>query len=124
MLLHMHKKHHNWFGLGGHVEGNENPVEAVIREAKEEAGIDVTIVSAHPLHTFTYANELIAPVFLMDQDIDGDHRHTDCIYFGTTPDPSKVTMKEPFKWFSKKDLEKGDIQEDTKYIANAALIML
>lgn len=121
VLLHLHKKHNHWYGLGGHVESGENPVEAAIREAKEEAGIDVAIISAHPLKKFKHAHELIAPVLLMDQDINGDHRHIDCIYFGTTSDPSKVAMKEQFRWFSQKDLCTDDIQDDTRYIAEAAL---
>jgi 8-oxo-dGTP diphosphatase len=121
VLLHFHKRHHNWYGLGGHVEDNEDPVEAAIREAKEEAGIDVTIFSGHPLKIYKHAHELIAPVLLMDQDIKGDHRHIDCIYFGTTTDPSKVAMREEFCWCSQKDIDTMDLQEDTKYIAKQAL---
>ena len=121
VLLHMHKKHNHWYGLGGHVEAEEDPVEAAIREAKEEAGIDVTIFSGHPLKTFNHAHELIAPSLLMDQDINGDHRHIDCIYFGTTTNPSKVTMNEEFRWCSQKDLDGMDLQEDTRYIVKQAL---
>jgi 8-oxo-dGTP diphosphatase len=120
VLLHMHKKHNHWYGLGGHVESDEDPVEAAIREAKEEAGIDVKIFSRYPLKTFKQAHELITPVLLMDQDINGDHRHIDCVYFGTTKDPSKVRMNEQFRWCSKKDLERMDVQEDTMYIVKQA----
>jgi 8-oxo-dGTP pyrophosphatase MutT (NUDIX family) len=126
VLLHMHKKHHHWYGLGGHVENNEDPVEAAIREAKEEAGIDVTIFSPKKnLLRLDWANELIAPVLLFDQKIDArenepEHRHTDCIYFGTTGDPSKVVMQEEFRWCSRVDLDSMDIQPDTRYIVEEA----
>jgi 8-oxo-dGTP pyrophosphatase MutT (NUDIX family) len=126
VLLHLHKKHHNWYGLGGHVENNEDPVQAAIREAKEEAGIDVTIISPRKkLRKFKYANELIPPALLFDQQIDAhgdapEHRHFDCIYFGTTPEPAKVAMKEKFRWCSQKDLKAMDLQEDTRYIVNEA----
>jgi 8-oxo-dGTP pyrophosphatase MutT (NUDIX family) len=120
VLLHLHKKHKHWYGLGGHVEQDEDPVEAAIREAKEEAGIDVTIFSRYPLKTFMHAHELIAPALLMDQDINGDHRHIDCIYFCTTADPSKVRMNEEFRWCSKADLARMDLQEDTRYIVTQA----
>ena len=121
VLLHMHKKHHHWYGLGGHVENNEDPVEAAIREAKEEAGIDVTIFPSHPIKTFISTQELIAPALLMNQDINGEHQHIDCIYFGTTADPSKVAMVEEFRWCSRVDLEEMDLQDDTRYIVDAAL---
>ena len=120
VLLHMHKKHNHWYGLGGHVESDEDPVEAAIREAKEEAGIDVKIISMHPLTSFKHAHELITPVLLMDQDINGGHRHIDCIYFGTTPDPTKVKMNEEFRWCSKKDINTMDLQDDTRYIVKQA----
>lgn len=120
VLLHMHKKHNHWYGLGGHVENNEDPVEAAIREAREEAGIDVTIISKRPPKNFKHTRELIAPVLLMDQDINGDHRHIDCIYFGTTKNPLKVIMQEEFRWCSKEELDSMDLQEDTRYIVKQA----
>jgi 8-oxo-dGTP pyrophosphatase MutT (NUDIX family) len=127
VLLHLHKKHNHWYGLGGHVESDEDPVAAAIREAKEEAGIDVTIFSPKKklLH-LKWANELIAPALLFDQQIDAldgkpEHRHLDCIYFGTTLDPSKVHMQEDFRWCSKADLDHMDLQEDTRYIVNEAI---
>lgn len=127
VLLHLHKRHHQWFGLGGHVESDESPVAAAIREAKEEAGIDVTISSTKKkLLTATYADELIAPVLLFEQKIEAhgdkpEHRHIDCIYFGTTADASLVTMKEQFKWLSMKELDAMELNEDTRYIAKEAI---
>jgi len=117
VLLHLHKKHSHWYGLGGHVESDEDPVEAAIREAKEEAGIDVAIFSREK----KLPTELIPPVLMFDQKIDEEHHHIDCIYFGTTPDPSKVAMSEEFRWCSQKDLGAMDLQEDTRYIAKEAI---
>lgn len=127
VLLHLHKKHNHWYGLGGHVEDNEDPVAAAIREAKEEAGIDVKIFSPKKkLLRVKWANELIAPALLFDQQIDArdgkpEHRHLDCIYFGTTADPSKVAMNEEFRWCSKADVDRMDLQDDTRYIAKEAI---
>ena len=119
VLLHLHKKHNNWYGLGGHVESDEDPVAAAIREAKEEAGINVTILPSKKLHHFKHADEVSPPLFIFDQEIDGAHRHIDCIYVGTTK--GEVKMAEQYKWFSVGDLDSADLQEDTRYIAKEAI---
>ena len=41
VLLRMHDKYDMWLPPGGHVELDEDFVEAAIREAKEEAGVDI-----------------------------------------------------------------------------------
>ena len=109
------------------MEPDEDPVAAAKREAKEEAGIDVKIFRTKKtlLHA-KYANELVAPMLLFDQQIDAngdqpEHRHIDCIYFGTTPNPTLVKMEEPFQWFSLIDLDGVEINDDTRYIAKAAI---
>jgi 8-oxo-dGTP diphosphatase len=48
-LLVDHKKAQLWLPPGGHVEPNEHPREAVIREAKEELGIESEFLLKDPL---------------------------------------------------------------------------
>ena len=119
VLLHLHKKHNAWYGLGGHVEENEDPASAAIREAQEEANITVTLIPPHTLIHTKYADEMIAPFLMFDQNIDNDHRHMDCIYVGTTTDAPQ--MNEPFKWVSESELTTMDLQDDTRYIAKKAI---
>jgi 8-oxo-dGTP pyrophosphatase MutT (NUDIX family) len=40
ILLHYHQKLKCWNQLGGHIELDEQPIEALIREIKEEAGLN------------------------------------------------------------------------------------
>lgn len=40
-LLHRHPKFNRWLQPGGHIEKLEDPVTALIREVKEEVGIDL-----------------------------------------------------------------------------------
>ena len=46
-----------WFGLpSGHVDGGESLKQAMIREAKEEIGIDILSQDLHLVHTLHRAN--------------------------------------------------------------------
>ena len=45
VLLVYHKKLDVWLYPGGHVEENENPDETLVREVKEETGLEVEIIS-------------------------------------------------------------------------------
>jgi len=49
VLLVDHIKAQLWLPSGGHVEPGEHPAETVVREAKEELGIDVSSVCERPV---------------------------------------------------------------------------
>ena len=86
VLLHWHKKVLEWLPPGGHIELNEDPVEAVLREVKEETGLDVEIRGDLPLIPRpSYPKEILAPrhIFIenIDDPVDGFHQHIDMIYY-------------------------------------------
>lgn len=41
-LLHLHKKLNIWLPMEGHIDRDELPQDAVLREVKEECGLDIT----------------------------------------------------------------------------------
>jgi 8-oxo-dGTP pyrophosphatase MutT (NUDIX family) len=49
VLLHHHAKTGKWLPPGGHIELDEDPNEAAIREAKEETGFDVELAGTVPV---------------------------------------------------------------------------
>lgn len=64
-LLVYNKKLKKWLQPGGHIEGLETPIEACIRETKEETGIDIKIIGPHffdgiyePIATERYINKV------------------------------------------------------------------
>ncbi len=127
VLLHQHKKHNAWLGIGGHVEAGENPVEAAIREVKEEAGVDVAIIGTNEHNIKTdFVTSLVTPFAILEQQItdlpdEPEHSHIDCVYFGKITGAQEVSMKEEFKWFSPDDLNNAELAEDIRYISKMAI---
>jgi ADP-ribose pyrophosphatase YjhB (NUDIX family) len=52
VLLIYHKQLHKWLPLGGHIELDEDPEQALFREIREESGLEVDILSQKPAQQF------------------------------------------------------------------------
>lgn len=58
LMLHRTKKkndpnHDLWLGLGGHLEVGESPEECVVREVREESGLELTDLKFRAVITFS-----------------------------------------------------------------------
>jgi 8-oxo-dGTP pyrophosphatase MutT (NUDIX family) len=80
LLIH-HRKLDKWLPLGGHIELDENPEQAALREAKEESGLDVELLGERPPTTGPGTRALIAPRFLDIHRITDTHEHIGMIYW-------------------------------------------
>ncbi len=80
LLIH-HRKLDKWLPLGGHIELNEDPEQAALREAKEESGLDVELLGVRPPTTSPGTRALIAPRFLDIHRINEAHEHIGMIYW-------------------------------------------
>ncbi len=80
LLIH-HRKLNRWLPLGGHIELDEDPEQAALREAKEESGLDVRLLGDRPPTTEPGTRALIAPRFLDIHRITETHEHIGMIYF-------------------------------------------
>ncbi|MBT8228594.1 MAG: NUDIX domain-containing protein [Dactylosporangium sp.] len=82
LLIH-HNKLGQWLHPGGHLDPNEDPAQAALREVREETGIEAVIVT-DPLPTFTGVATLPAPLMITEMDVVdagvGPHRHIDHVY--------------------------------------------
>ncbi|MBQ6504162.1 MAG: 8-oxo-dGTP diphosphatase [Flexilinea sp.] len=66
LMMHRVKKEEDenagkWIGIGGHLEENESPEECIRREAREEAGLELTDLRLRGILTFIlpdWGNEL------------------------------------------------------------------
>lgn len=80
LLIH-HRKLDKWLPLGGHIELDEDPEIAALREAREESGLDVELLGERPPTTELGTRALIAPRFLDIHRITATHEHIGMIYF-------------------------------------------
>ena len=84
VLLIDHKKLKMWLPIGGHIELDEDPEQALYREIEEEAGIkreDLEILGQRPHIVSDGTKFLIAPTYLDIHRISETHEHIGNIYF-------------------------------------------
>ena len=110
-LLHWHHRVQAWLPPGGHVEPDEDPVQAVLREVKEETGFDVEVLPTQPTPEIPNLEQVIAPRTILvenvyDQKV-GKHQHIDMIYFCRV-NGERPTAPEGWVWFSAEELANGE----------------
>src|SRR5215813_10429026 len=81
VLLVHHRALNKWLPLGGHIELDEDPEQAALREAREESGLDVELLGERPPTTEPGTRALLAPRFLDIHRISATHEHIGMIYF-------------------------------------------
>jgi len=85
LLLHHHRRLDRWLQMGGHVEGDEAPFDAALREGEEESGL---------------RDLELAPATIVDLDIhripagkgEPDHDHYDVRYVARTAHPESIAI--------------------------------
>ena len=80
LVIH-HRKLDKWLPLGGHIELDEDPEQAALREAREESGLEVELLGERPPTTSPGTRALIAPRFLDIHRINETHEHIGLIYW-------------------------------------------
>jgi 8-oxo-dGTP pyrophosphatase MutT (NUDIX family) len=128
--LHWHK-FGIWLPPGGHIEPDEDPVGAVLREVREETGLAVEIVPATAAFAYQDPPQLPSPVTIGVYDIsNGDgqlpdpHQHIDLIYF-TRPvedDPRLPDDGHRWEWVDADTLRTSTtIKHDVRVLGLAAI---
>ena len=138
LLIH-HRKLDKWLPLGGHIELDEDPERAALREAKEESGIEVELLGERPPTTSPGTRALIAPRFLDIHRINDTHEHIGMIYWARPllaedhrPVPNAVSANptlaaeehHDIRWCSREDLEKlsPPMSDAVKWYCRKALV--
>ncbi len=109
-LLHWHHRVQEWLPPGGHVEEDEDPVQAVLREVKEETGLDVEIVPTQGVPEISNLDQVVPPRTILVEDVFdnvvGKHQHIDLIYFCRVSG-DRPAVPDGWVWFSSEDLASG-----------------
>ncbi|HVO28410.1 MAG TPA: NUDIX domain-containing protein [Candidatus Paceibacterota bacterium] len=129
VLLRKHDKYRIWMGVGGHIELDENPIQAAVREAKEEVGLDITIIGRKTNIDWAADGytEILTPRFFYQHPISSTHQHLNFIYFAASNrenfSQGNEEVSEEIRWFTKDDLQNPafNIPKTMKYFAEKAL---
>ncbi|MBU6323789.1 MAG: NUDIX domain-containing protein [Patescibacteria group bacterium] len=112
VLLHLHQKTGKWLPVGGHVELDEDPNQAVLREAKEESGLTIRLIGELPDRGEDDGHrELLPPRFMNRHRFlpGGAHEHVDLVYFGRAKtravNPAKSEAETEYRWFTDDELD-------------------
>ncbi|MDP3733658.1 MAG: NUDIX domain-containing protein [Nanoarchaeota archaeon] len=120
LLLIHHQKLNLWLPVGGHIDANETPDNALRREIKEEVNLDIEIIGKSSVPLGGNAKENCALPFHTNLHSVGDHDHYGLFYLCTAKNPEILQMNKEvknFRWFSADDVTQNDIPEDVRQIA-------
>ncbi|NTW22183.1 NUDIX domain-containing protein [Candidatus Falkowbacteria bacterium] len=128
VLLHHHKKLCFWIPVGGHIDRDELPQAAALREVREETGLDVELYSPDPQIEMGDVMQLIRPAHLLLEDINQFHQHIDFIYYATSqtdalnPQDGETSK---LKWFTADEIRTiEDAPANVKPLALEAIELL
>jgi len=122
ILMIFHKKLNVWLPPGGHIEDNELPTKAVIREIFEETGIKVEIIQTED-KILTLSNndciELEKPFILLLENIERnwEHNHIDMVYICKALNKNIILQKTEVNdigWFEIDQVKKLRTFENVK----------
>lgn len=127
VLMRKHDKYKFWLSVGGHIELDEDPNQAAVREVKEEVGLDIKLYDTRRVDISDDETDLVPPVGLNRHRISETHEHVTLIYFATSdsdkviPDEVKEVSDE-WKWCSLEDIDKlSPIKRNVIHYAKRAL---
>ena len=125
LLIH-HRNLNKWLPLGGHIELDEEPETAALREAKEESGLEVELLGERPPTTEPGTRALITPRFMDIHRISATHEHIGMIYWAR-PKHGTVTLApaehHDIRWCTPEELDtlQPPMTEAVKWYCRAAL---
>ncbi|MBI1973372.1 NUDIX domain-containing protein [Candidatus Micrarchaeota archaeon] len=127
MIFLFNRKLGMWLPPGGHMEPDETPDEAALREVKEETGFEIEIMNEPPQHAEepSRVQMLHTPLCIQLEEIadreKGDHQHIDLIYAARITGGSLTNSeKHEVRWLSESELDSADLKPNVLFRAKLA----
>jgi 8-oxo-dGTP pyrophosphatase MutT (NUDIX family) len=125
VLLVHHPRYDKWIPMGGHIELDEDPDEALFREIKEETGLEVKILNTKPKITHHGTKFLYTPSYIDVHDANPPHKHIALVYFAVAKNNNHVLSDEhlDIHWLGINDLENPNysLSDSIKFYCQEAI---
>lgn len=106
VILIYHRKLRKWLPPGGHVEPNETPSEAAIREALEETGFHIDLLMDEHITIDNWnAKSIARPLLCLLEEIPEynnhpAHQHMDFVFAAKPVSQTDTQETQEWRWFS------------------------
>lgn len=111
ILLVKHRKIGKWLQPGGHIELDENPLQALTHELEEETGLnpaDYTLLQPDQPTGLTHTIQLPVPFHINQHAFDNNHQHIDLAYIAQSQ-TDKITNQpdgaDDIRWCTLEDMK-------------------
>jgi ADP-ribose pyrophosphatase YjhB (NUDIX family) len=126
VLLHLHRKLGMWLPPGGHIERDELPDDAAVREVFEETGLRVELVG-EKREDVSDPVQLHRPAGVQLENIGPGHQHIDLIYFAKPAGTTQIGgdySKDKVGWYGLEDWDDMSVNAEVKGWCERALAAL
>ncbi len=126
VLLHLHRKLGMWLPPGGHIERDELPDAAAVREVLEETGLPVRL-AGEKREDVEDPVQLHRPAGVQLENIGPGHQHIDLIYFAVPAGPTKVQEsfnEDKVGWYGPEDWNEMPLNPEVRGWCERALAAL
>jgi 8-oxo-dGTP pyrophosphatase MutT (NUDIX family) len=116
VLLHYHRKLGMWLPPGGHIERDELPDDAAVREVLEETGVGVELAGERR-EDVSDPVQLHRPAGVQLENIAPGHQHIDLIYFAKPAGSTEIREEfagDEVGWYGPADWERMRVNAEVR----------
>lgn len=125
VLLVDHPNYQKWLPIGGHIDLDEDPEQALYREIQEECGLEVSLLTTKPDITSPGTKFILTPNYVDVHEAHLPHQHISFIYFAKSDSSNFVLSSEhrAMRWFDQVELtdEKYELSPSIVFYAQKAI---